>query len=63
MSVSELGDQRSREGLLRHLSDVFFARPRLLLAILLAPPLVWIGIVYVGSLAALLAQSFFSIDE
>ena len=38
-------------------------RPRLFLLVLLAPPLLWIGVVYVGSLAALLAQSFFSIDE
>ena len=35
----------------------------MLLALLLAPPLLWLGVVYVGSLAALLAQSFFSIDE
>ena len=27
------------------------------------PPLLWLGIVYLGSLFALLAQSFFSIDE
>jgi putative spermidine/putrescine transport system permease protein len=38
-------------------------RPRLLLLVLLIPPLGWIGIVYVGSLLSLLAQSFFSIDE
>ena len=30
---------------------------------LLAFPVLWLGIIYVGSLAALLAQSFFSIDE
>ena len=35
----------------------------MLLALLLGPPLAWLGIVYVGSLVALLAQSFFSIDE
>jgi putative spermidine/putrescine transport system permease protein len=29
----------------------------------LTPPLLWLGIVYLGSLFALLAQSFFSIDE
>jgi putative spermidine/putrescine transport system permease protein len=52
-----------RDGTLRRLSDFLLRRPRLLLLVLLAPPLVWIGIVYVGSLAALLAQSFFSIDE
>jgi putative spermidine/putrescine transport system permease protein len=33
------------------------------LALLLVPPLLWLGIVYLGSLFALLAQSFFSIDE
>jgi putative spermidine/putrescine transport system permease protein len=45
------------------LSDAFWRRPRLLLALLLIPPLLWLGVIYVGSLAALLAQSFFSIDE
>lgn len=50
-------------GLLDSLSDLFWRRPRLLLALLLAPPLVWLGVVYLGSLAALLVQSFFSIDE
>ena len=34
-----------------------------LLALLLAPPLLWLGVVYLGALVALLAQSFFSIDE
>ena len=38
-------------------------RPRLFLLLLLGPPLLWLGVVYVGSLIALLAQSFFSIDE
>jgi putative spermidine/putrescine transport system permease protein len=31
--------------------------------LLLLPPLLWLGVVYVGSLVALLAQSFFSLDE
>lgn len=35
----------------------------LLLLLLLVPPLMWLGIVYLGSLIALLAQSFFYIDE
>jgi putative spermidine/putrescine transport system permease protein len=30
---------------------------------MLSPPLIWLGVVYLGSLAALLVQSFFSIDE
>ncbi|MDH5453648.1 MAG: ABC transporter permease, partial [Paracoccaceae bacterium] len=45
------------------LSDIFWRQPRLLLALLLAPPLLWLGIIYIGSLFALLVQSFFSIDE
>ena len=45
------------------LSDTLFRRPRLLLALLIGPPLIWLGLVYLGSLLALLAQSFFSIDE
>jgi putative spermidine/putrescine transport system permease protein len=34
-----------------------------LLLFLLGAPLIWIGVVYVGSLVALLLQSFYSIDE
>jgi putative spermidine/putrescine transport system permease protein len=45
------------------MSDVFFARPHLLTALLLAAPLLWLGIVYVGSLFALLLQSFYSLDD
>jgi putative spermidine/putrescine transport system permease protein len=45
------------------LSDLFWRKPGVLLALLLAPPLLWLGVVYLGSLAALLLQSFYSIDE
>jgi putative spermidine/putrescine transport system permease protein len=31
--------------------------------LLLTPPALWLGVIYLGSLFALLAQSFFSIDE
>ena len=44
-------------------STFFYLRPRLLLTVFLLPPLLWLGIVYLGSLFALLAQSFFSIDD
>ena len=50
-------------GLLGSISDRFFARPKLLTTLLLLPPLLWIGIVYVGSLFALLLQSFYSLDD
>ncbi|MBP0580802.1 ABC transporter permease [Labrys sp. LIt4] len=55
--------QAPRDGLLRRISDVLVARRGLYLLLLLVPPLLWLGIVYLGSLFALLAQSFFSIDE
>lgn len=44
-------------------SDALWRRPNLLLLLLILPPALWLGIVYLGSLFALLAQSFFSIDE
>ncbi|CDX14391.1 putative spermidine/putrescine transporter subunit; permease of ABC superfamily transporter [Mesorhizobium sp. SOD10] len=50
-------------GLRGALSDLFWRRPKFLLTLMLLPPLLWLGIVYIGSLFALLAQSFFSIDE
>ncbi len=63
MTAATLPVDQPPDGILRRLSDVLFRRPRLFLVLLLAPPLAWIGIVYLGSLVALLAQSFFSIDE
>ena len=52
-----------RGGVFGSLSDLLWRRPKLLLALLLLPPVLWLGIIYLGSLFALLAQSFFSIDE
>ena len=52
-----------RRGLWGGASDVLWRRPGLVLLLLLTPPMLWLGIVYLGSLFALLAQSFFSIDE
>jgi putative spermidine/putrescine transport system permease protein len=50
-------------GLSGALSDLFWRRPKFLLVLMLLPPVLWLGIVYLGSLFALLLQSFFSIDE
>ena len=52
-----------RETVLRRVSDALIARRGLLLLLLLTPPLLWLGVIYLGALFALLAQSFFSIDE
>ena len=53
----------ARGGITGVLSDLFWRRPKFLLVLMLLPPLLWLGIVYLGSLFALLLQSFFSIDE
>ena len=45
------------------LTGLFWRRPKLLTALLVTPPLLWLGVVYIGSLVALLIQSFYSIDE
>ncbi len=52
-----------RQGLMGRLSDLFWRRPNLLLVLMLGAAPAWLGIIYVGSLFALLLQSFFSIDE
>jgi putative spermidine/putrescine transport system permease protein len=49
--------------MLRRASNFLFRHPRWSLGLLLGPPLLWLGVVYLGSLAALLVQSFFHVDE
>ncbi|MDP5347190.1 MAG: ABC transporter permease, partial [Paracoccaceae bacterium] len=44
-------------------SALLWRHPNLLLAALLILPLGWLVVVYLGSLSALLLQSFYSIDE
>ncbi|MCA0434078.1 MAG: ABC transporter permease [Proteobacteria bacterium] len=53
----------ARGGLFRRISDWIFRRPNAFLILLFLPPLLWLGVVYIGSLLALLAHAFFSIDE
>jgi putative spermidine/putrescine transport system permease protein len=50
-------------GLGQRLSTFLYMRPTLLLALLLAPPLLWLGVVYLGSLFTLLINSFFRLDD
>jgi putative spermidine/putrescine transport system permease protein len=45
------------------LTGVFWRHPKLLLGLLLTPPLLWLGMIYLGSLAALLVQSFYSFED
>jgi putative spermidine/putrescine transport system permease protein len=50
-------------GVLARVSTALYLNPRVLLFLLLTPPLLWLGVIYLGSLLSLLLQSFFYIDE
>ena len=49
--------------MLSALSNLFYRRPLVLRGLLLGGPLAWIVVVYIGSLAALLLQSFYHLDD
>ncbi|MBG1231417.1 ABC transporter permease [Aestuariivirga litoralis] len=49
--------------MLNTLSNLFYRRSYILTALLLGPPLAWIGVVYLGALLALLLQSFYHLDD
>lgn len=53
----------SSPGLFGRLATFLYNHPILFLVLLLLPPLLWLGVVYLGSLATLLVQGFFYIDE
>ena len=50
-------------GLGDRLSRLLYTRKGLLLGLLLTPPLAWFGVIYLGSLLSLLANSFFRLDD
>ena len=49
--------------MLNRISTSLYQRPRLILFLLLGLPLIYMGVVYLGSLLALLINSFYSIDD
>ena len=49
--------------MLNRISTYFFQRPKLVLALFLAPPMLYMLVVYLGSLFSLLINSFYSIDD
>jgi putative spermidine/putrescine transport system permease protein len=61
--VSALALEGTPRSLRLRLSDALYRRHGLLILLLLVPPMLWVGVVYVGSLLALLANSFFGIDH
>ena len=47
---------------LRRLSAALYRRPRLVLGVLLAPPVLWLAVIYLGSLVVLLVSSLWRLD-
>ncbi len=61
--MSSVAWPAARGGLLQGLSNLLYRRPGLILLLCLAPPLLWLGVIYLGSLFSLLLQAFWSVDE
>ena len=60
MNAVAISDRRT---VWTRITDQFWRKPGMVIFLLLLPPLLWLGVIYVGSLFTLLLQSFFSIDE
>ncbi len=50
-------------GKIRAISTYLYRKPTLYLLLLLVPPLLWFGAVYLGSLLTLLWQGFYTFDD
>jgi putative spermidine/putrescine transport system permease protein len=61
--MTALATEALPRDLRRRASDLLYTRRSVLLVALLAPPLLWFGVVYLGSLFALLANAFFGLDD
>jgi putative spermidine/putrescine transport system permease protein len=61
--VSSLKVIQARPSLLQRFSTFLYTRPRLLLTLLLGPPLLAYGLFYLGSLFAMLIQSLYRLDS
>lgn len=55
--------QAGSKNLRRRVSNLLYQRRTLTLFLILLPPMLWFGVVYVGSLLTLLSQSVFTFDE
>ncbi len=62
MEAAGLEAGRGKRSVGRRLADLFNGRPRLQVGALLAGPLGWLVILYLGSLAVLLVAAFWSVD-
>jgi putative spermidine/putrescine transport system permease protein len=62
-STPPAADAEPSASWMQRLSTFLYLRPRLILLLLLGPPLLWLGVIYLGSLLALLLNSFFHLDN
>ncbi len=62
MEAAGVTTGRGRRSASRRLADLFHGRPRVQVGALLTGPLVWLVILYLGSLAVLLVAAFWSVD-
>ncbi len=61
--MTQMAGAISHPGPLRAFSSFLYRRSTFYLLLLLVPPLLWLGTVYLGTLFALLTQSIYSIDD
>jgi len=61
--MNTTADQALHNSLSLKLSTLIYTHRNLFLALLLVPPMLWFGIIYLGSLLSLLANSFFRLDD
>ncbi|WP_068829340.1 ABC transporter permease [Pseudomonas sp. BMS12] len=61
--MSTLTLETRTDGPLRRLSGLLYRKPTLYLSLLLVPPLLWFGVIYLGSLLTLLWQGFYTFDD
>ena len=63
MEAADLGTQPPRRSAGRRLADLFHGRPRVQVGALLAGPVGWLVIAYLGSLAVLFAAAFWHLND
>ena len=63
MATPVTAQPREQAGPVRRFADLLYRKPTLYLSLLLIPPLLWFGVIYLGSLLGLLWQSFYTFDD
>jgi putative spermidine/putrescine transport system permease protein len=61
--MSSAGEIATPKSVWNRISTYLYVRPKMLLVLFLLPPMLWLGIIYLGSLFTLLVQSLFYVDD